>query len=157
MEKQLWWQRGNEGATTNSKQQSTNVQHTQQPTSDDGRMRWRMTAAEETRQMEQWTSNYGRWQRGNNDADNNDKKQQSTNVRWQRRRTCAGAEVEEDNGWQEAGHGGGGRGVTVVRRRRRNSFAIGPWRMEVEDGRGCSFFSFLGEVESYLQSYLDKS
>jgi hypothetical protein len=36
--------------------------------------------AEETRRMEQRTSNYGWWQRGDNNAGNNDKKQQSTNV-----------------------------------------------------------------------------
>jgi hypothetical protein len=87
---QLWWQRGNNGAATNSKQQSTNAQHAQH-----SRMRWRTTAAEEMRGMEQRTSNYGRWQRGNNNADNNDKNsnQQMCNgrgrerVRGQRRRT----------------------------------------------------------------------
>ncbi len=59
-----------------------------------------MTAAEETRQMEQRTGNYGQWRRGDNDADNKDKKQQSTNVRRQRQRTCAAAETEDDDGWQ---------------------------------------------------------
>ncbi len=48
-------QRGNNGAATNSKQQSTNAQHTQWWNRDDGRMRWRMTAAEEMR----WTVGSG--------------------------------------------------------------------------------------------------
>ncbi len=43
---QLWWRRGNNGATTNSKQQSTNVQHAQWRTRDDGRMRWWTTVDE---------------------------------------------------------------------------------------------------------------
>jgi hypothetical protein len=37
-------------------------------------MRWRTTVAEEMRQMEQQTSNYGRWQRGDNNADKNNNK-----------------------------------------------------------------------------------
>jgi hypothetical protein len=65
------------------------------------------------------------------------------------------AEAEDNGGWQEAGRSGGGRGETVVRHQRRNSFAIRPWRMELEDGQGgagCSFFWF----ESYQsQSYLE--
>jgi hypothetical protein len=77
-------------------------------------MRWRMTAAEEMRQMEQRTSNYGWWRRGNNGADYNNKKQQSTNVWQQRQRTCAMAEVKDDNSWQKAGCSGGGRGASVV-------------------------------------------
>jgi hypothetical protein len=48
---QLWWQRGNNGAATNSKQQSTIVQHAQRQNRDNGRMRWKMMAAEEMR----WT------------------------------------------------------------------------------------------------------
>jgi hypothetical protein len=52
---QLWWWRGNNGAATNSKQQSTNAQHAQRRNRDNGRMRWRMTAAEETR----WTVGSG--------------------------------------------------------------------------------------------------
>ncbi len=62
------------------------------------------------------------------------------------------AEAEEDNGWQEAGHSGGGGGVTIVQRRRRNT-------LEDRGGRlaGVFIFSFLGMVESYLKSYLDKS
>jgi hypothetical protein len=72
---------------------------------------------------------------------------------------CVAAEAEDDDGWQEAGHSGGGRGATVVQWRRRNSFAIRSWRMEVEDGQGGQagvfiIFSFLGGVESYLESYL---
>jgi hypothetical protein len=72
---QLWWQRGNNGTATNSKQQSINAQHVQRRTSGNGRMRWRMMVAEETRRMEQRASNYGWWWRGDNAADNNDKKQ----------------------------------------------------------------------------------
>jgi hypothetical protein len=49
-------------------------------------------AAEEMRRMEQRTSNYSRWQMGNNDVDNNDKKQQSTNVQRQRRRMMTARE-----------------------------------------------------------------
>jgi hypothetical protein len=43
---QLWWQRGSNGTAANSKQQSTNAQHAQQWTRDDGRMRW-STAVDE--------------------------------------------------------------------------------------------------------------
>jgi hypothetical protein len=72
---QLWWWRGNNGAATNSKQQSTNAQHAQRQTSDNGRMRW-TTASEEMWRMEQRTSKYGRWWRGDIDADDIKKKQQ---------------------------------------------------------------------------------
>jgi hypothetical protein len=121
-------------------------------------MRWRMMAAEETWRMEQRTSKYSQWWRGNNDSDNNNKTQQSTNFQWQRQRTCAAAEAEDNNSWQEVGCSGGGRGATVMRQRRRNSFKIRPWRMEVDEGwggarQGVHFFSFLGGDESYLQSY----
>jgi hypothetical protein len=75
---QLWWQRGNNDAANNCKQQPTNAQHVQLLTSNDGRMRWRMMAAEEMRQMEQRTSKFGRWRKGDNNTDNNNKKQQST-------------------------------------------------------------------------------
>jgi hypothetical protein len=122
-DKQLWWWRGNDGTDINGKQQSTNVQHAQRRTSGNNRMRWRTTAAEQMRWMEQRTSNYGWWQRGDNGADDNDKKQQPRNVQRQRRRMCAAQEAEDDDGWREAGHGGGGGGATVVRRWRRNSFA----------------------------------
>jgi hypothetical protein len=87
IDKQLRQQRGNDGGTTNNKQQSTNVQW---QTSNDSRMRWRMTVAEETPQLEQLTSNYGQWRRGNNGTDINDKKQQSTNVQQQRQRRTGG-------------------------------------------------------------------
>jgi hypothetical protein len=52
---QLWWRRGNNGTATNSKQQSTNAHHAQQRIRDNGRMRWRTTAAEEMR----WTVGSG--------------------------------------------------------------------------------------------------
>jgi hypothetical protein len=114
-------------------------------------MRLRTTAAEEMRQMEQRTSKYSWWQRGNNDADNIDKKQQSTNVQWQRWRMYAAAEAEDDDCWQEVGHSGRGRGATVVWQQRRNSFTIRPWRMDVDNGRGGAergvhffFFSWRG-------------
>jgi hypothetical protein len=122
-------------------------------------MRWRTTAADETRQMEQRTSKYGQWRRGNNNNDNNIKKHQSTNVWRQRRRTCTAAEAEDNNGWQEAGRSGGGKGVTVVRWQWRNSFTIRQWRMKVDEGQGKlgwdvhSFSSFLGGDEFCLQSY----
>jgi hypothetical protein len=156
---QLWWWRCNNGSATNSKQHSTNVQHAQRRTSNHGRMRWRMTAAEETWRMEQRTSKYGWWQRGNNNADDDYKKQQPTNVRrqvedvcggrsrgrqwlargrvqlWRQRSDCCAAVEEkqlhdkamEDGGKQQAGLCGVG-GVLII-------------------------FSFLGGVESYLQSY----
>jgi hypothetical protein len=158
MDRQQWWQRCNNSAATNGKQQSTNVQHVQRQTSNNGRMRWRATAAEVTWQMKQQTSNYDRWRRGNNNAGNNDKNQQSTNVRRQRRRTYAAAEAEDNDGWRSAGHGSRGAGATVVRRWRRNSSAI----KAMEDGgrrlaAGVFSFSILSRVESYLKSYLDKS
>jgi hypothetical protein len=78
-------------------------------------------------------------------------------VQWQRWRTCAAAEAEEDDGWREVGRNGGGGGGTVVRRRRRNSFAIRLWRMEMEDGWGCSFFLFLVGLDILFRIYLDKS
>jgi hypothetical protein len=68
------------------------------------------------------------------------------------------AEAEDDDGWQEAGRSGGGGGATAVQWWRRNIFMVRPWRMEVDNGQegvgqGVPFFSFLGGVESYLQSY----
>jgi hypothetical protein len=54
---QLWWRRGNNGSATNGKQQLTHAQHVLRWTSNDGSMRWRTTAAEEIRRMEQRTSN----------------------------------------------------------------------------------------------------
>jgi hypothetical protein len=69
---------------------------------------------------------------------------------------CGAAEAEEDNSRQEAGCSGGGRGATVVQQWRRNSFAIRSRRMEVEDGRGCVMFLFLGVVESYLNESFPK-
>jgi hypothetical protein len=76
----------------------------------------------------------------------------------QRWRTCAAAEVEDKDGWQDTGRSGGGRGVTVVWQQRRNSFAV----KAMEDGgrrraARVFVFSFLGKVESYLESYLDES
>ncbi len=88
-----------------------------------------MTEAEKTRCMEQRTSNYGQWQRGNDGADDNNNK---TTIN-----KCAAAEVEDNDDWQEVGWGGVGGGATVVRLWRRHSFAIRSWKMEVEDGRGC--------------------
>ncbi len=67
---------------------SNNQQYVQGQTSDNGRMRWRTTAAEETQ-----------WMVGNNDADKNNKKQKSKNVRRQRQRTCAAADAEDNDGW----------------------------------------------------------
>ncbi len=58
-----------------------------------------MTAAEKMRRMEQRTSYYGQWQRGDNNTDNNDKKQQSTNVQQQRWRICVVEEAEDDGSW----------------------------------------------------------
>ncbi len=76
-----------------------------------------MTAHEEMRWIEQWTSNYG--------AEGNDNKTTMN--------SCAAAEAEDNDGWQEAGRGGGGGGATVMQRRRRYSFTIRSWMMEVED------------------------
>jgi hypothetical protein len=148
-DKQLRWGRGNNGAATNGKQQSTNVE---QWMSNNGRMSWRTTVAEETRQMEkqQQCGNYGWWWRGDKGSDNNNN---NTAIN-----KCEVAEAEDEDGWQEAGCGGGGRGATVVQRQRKNSFAIRSWRMEVEDGQqGCIIFFFLGGVECYLKSYLNES
>jgi hypothetical protein len=75
---------------------------------------------------------------GDNGADDNDKK---TTIN-----KYLAAEAEDDDGWQEVGRSGGGGGVTVVQQRRRNSFAIRSWRMEVEDGQGCSVFLFLARL-----------
>ncbi len=91
-----------------------------------------MTAAEEMQWMEQQTSNYSCWRRGDNGADDNNKK---TTIN-----KCAAAEAEDDNGWREVGHGGGARGVTVVQQLMKNSFTIRSWRMEVEDRQWCSLF-----------------
>jgi hypothetical protein len=81
---QLWWRRGNIGAATNSKQQSTNAQHAQRQNRDDGRMRWRTTAGEVEDNGSRRDAVGGRRRRGYNGTDDNDKKQQSTSVRWQR-------------------------------------------------------------------------
>jgi hypothetical protein len=97
----------------------------------------------------QWTHNFGRWRRGDNGADDNNNK---TTIN-----KCAAVGAEDDNGWQEAGRIDGVGGMTVVRQRRRNSFMIKSWRMEVEDWQVCVHFLFLGGVESFLKSYLDKS
>jgi hypothetical protein len=98
---------------------------------------WRMTAAEEM----QWTVGG----RGTTTAlTAATKKQQSTNDWWQRWRTTTagerwGAVVEMEE--QLLCSGGG--------------FTIRSWRMEAEDGQAGEFiFSFLGGVESYLESYL---
>ncbi len=66
------------------------------------------------------------------------------------------AEAEDNDGWQEAGCSGGDEGATVVWQERRNSAMEDG--AEVEDGWGGAgwgvhFFSFLGGVESYIQSY----
>ncbi len=143
MDKQLWWQRGIDGTTTNHKQQSTNAQR---QTSNNSRM-WRMTAAEEMRWG--WSSRHattvcGRegWQRR----------------WWQWQNTTINkfvvAETEDDSSWWEAGSSGGGGGATVVWQWRRNCFAIRSWRMEMEDGRGCSFFLFLARLNPTLNPTL---
>jgi hypothetical protein len=90
MVKQLRWWRGDDGTAANGKQQSTNEQRR---TSNNGRMRWRMAAVEETRRMEK------QQRRGNGQATTvagrgatrvltgmtgMTTKQQSTNVRRQR-------------------------------------------------------------------------
>ncbi len=106
---QLWWRRDNNGAITNSKQQSTNAQHAQQWTRDNGRMRWR-TTADEVEDDGSWRDAVDGWRgRSYNGPDDNDKNQQSISVRWQRRiTTTAGkrrgvvVELEEwlFGGWQ---------------------------------------------------------
>jgi hypothetical protein len=88
--------------------------------------------------MEQRTRNYGWWQRGDNGADDNDKKTAINKY--------VGAEADNNDGWQEAGRSGGDRGAAVVRRQKRNSFGIRSWRIEVEDGWGCSFFLFMARL-----------
>jgi hypothetical protein len=91
-DKQLQWQRGKDGFASNSKQKSTNSQPW---ASNNGMMRWRVTAAKDMRQMEKLQG------RGNRQATMvgggvattalmaTTTKQQSTNVRGQRRRTAA--------------------------------------------------------------------
>jgi hypothetical protein len=75
--------------------------------------------------------------------------------------------VEDDNGWQEAGHGGGGRGATVVQWQRFHGTVMeaGPLPLPLPFllplllplplplPLPFIIFSFLGGVESYLQSY----
>jgi hypothetical protein len=73
------------------------------------------------------------------------KKPQSTNERWQRQsRTMTAGKRQGVVVEAEEQLLCGGRG-----------FTIRSWRMEAEDVRaGVFIFSFLGRVESYLESYL---
>ncbi len=112
-------------------------------------MRWRTTAAEE---MQQTVGGGGATTTVTKTTKNNNQ-QKVWRQRWRR---CAVAEAEDDNGWQETEHSGGGGGATVVRwQRKNNAMEDGA---EVEDGwdgtgQCAHFFSFLGRVEYYLQSY----
>jgi hypothetical protein len=56
MDKQLWWWRDNEGTTINGKKQSTNAQHAQRQTSNDGRMMWRMTGRWRLKRHSGWSN-----------------------------------------------------------------------------------------------------
>jgi hypothetical protein len=96
---------------------------------------------EKMQQMEQWSSNYGWWWRGDNGADyNNNKKINKWVV----------AEAEDNNSWLEVGCHGGGGGATVVQWWRRSSSSIRSWRMEVEDWRG----SFLPRPKKVLKTFI---
>ena len=61
--------RGNNGAVTNSKQQSTNAQHAQRWTRDKGRMRWWMAVDEVEDNSGQRDAVDGWWRRGYNGSD----------------------------------------------------------------------------------------
>jgi hypothetical protein len=56
-DKQIWGQRGNNSPAINGKQQSTNAQHAQWQTSNNGRMRWRRMGG-------WWLKRRGGWSNG---------------------------------------------------------------------------------------------
>ncbi len=131
----LWWRRGNNCATTNGKQQSTNVQHAHgrlamvvgwgEGQRGDGSWRDAVDRATDKQLRLVAEGQQRRWQQWQ-------KKQQSTNE-WRQR-------------WKMVMAGERWGAVVEAEERllcRGKCFSIRSWRMEVEDGRGCSFFLFL--------------